>query len=263
MKREYRDGVALTYEDTGEGAPPLLFVHGWCCDHTYFAPQVEHFGARYRCVAVDLRGHGESDAPEQPYTIAGFADDLAWLCGEIGLERPVAIGHSMGGAVVLELAARFPDLAAAAVAVDSPLLPAESRREAITQFARALWEPGYRELAQRFVADNLFIPTDDPERKARIVAAMADAPQHVMASAMEQLFAWDGAAAAAAVSAPVLALDASRSLSDMARLRELCPSLVVGQTVGAGHFNHLEVPEQVNAMIARFLEVAVPAPAFA
>ena len=56
MRQLERDGVALCYEEAGEGEPPVLLVHGWCCDHTYFAPQVEHFAKRgHRVVAVDLR----------------------------------------------------------------------------------------------------------------------------------------------------------------------------------------------------------------
>jgi pimeloyl-ACP methyl ester carboxylesterase len=43
MRQLERDGVALCYEETGEGEPPVLLVHGWCCDHTYFAPQFEYF----------------------------------------------------------------------------------------------------------------------------------------------------------------------------------------------------------------------------
>src|SRR5262249_39115283 len=74
------DDTTLAYEDTGTGDPAFVFVHGWTCNHTHFAPQVEHFRRRHRTVAVDLRGHGASDAPEQEYTISGFADDVAWLC---------------------------------------------------------------------------------------------------------------------------------------------------------------------------------------
>jgi pimeloyl-ACP methyl ester carboxylesterase len=63
MRRLRRDGVALFYDEAGGGELPLVFVHGWCCDHTYFAPQFEHFRRKHRVVAVDLRGHGQSDKP--------------------------------------------------------------------------------------------------------------------------------------------------------------------------------------------------------
>ncbi len=72
----HRDGVALFYEEAGGGEPPVLLVHGIACDHTYLAPQFEHFRGGHRVVAVDLRGHGRRDAPRQEYTIEGFADDL-------------------------------------------------------------------------------------------------------------------------------------------------------------------------------------------
>jgi pimeloyl-ACP methyl ester carboxylesterase len=54
VRRLERNGVALYYEEAGEGVPPVLLVHGWCCDHTYLAPQFEHFARRgHRVVAVD------------------------------------------------------------------------------------------------------------------------------------------------------------------------------------------------------------------
>ena len=70
--------------------------------------QIEAFAPKHRIIAVDLRGHGESDKPDQDYDIAGFADDMAWLIREIGLDRPVLIGHSMGGVTTLNLAAQAP-----------------------------------------------------------------------------------------------------------------------------------------------------------
>ena len=53
MQKVSRGGVALAYEERGQGSPPILFVHGWSCDHRYFAPQVEQFSQRHRTVAVD------------------------------------------------------------------------------------------------------------------------------------------------------------------------------------------------------------------
>ena len=76
-----RDGVALFFEEAKGAKRPILLVHGWWCDHSFFAPQFEHFArAGHRVVTVDLRGHGESDKPHESYTMQRFADDLAFLC---------------------------------------------------------------------------------------------------------------------------------------------------------------------------------------
>ena len=256
-----RDGVKLFYEEAGVGEPPILLVHGWTCDHTFFEPQFGHFSTDHRVVAVDLRGHGQSDKPEQDYTPGAFADDLAWLCGELGLRKPVVIGHSMGGVIALELAARHPELPAAVVLLEAPIVVPPDRRALAEQLTPALRSPGYREVQRGFVEGALFAPTDNPLRKARIVEAMCTAPQHVLASAYEQMFTWDGAAAAQACRVPVLNLSTARTPNDNARLTELCPQVVHGQTVGTGHFHQLEAPDQVNAMIDRFLTVGVPRPA--
>ena len=70
-------GKRLAFEDGGVGEPPFVFVHGWTCVRSSFAPQTEHFAQRRRVVSVDLRGHGESDKPAGSYPIAAYADDVA------------------------------------------------------------------------------------------------------------------------------------------------------------------------------------------
>jgi pimeloyl-ACP methyl ester carboxylesterase len=92
-----KEGVTLAYQDINPDLPPMLFVHGWGCDHTALAPQAEFFRHSHRVVSIDLRGHGKSDAPDQDYTMAAFAHDLVWLCTELALTNPVVVGHSMGG----------------------------------------------------------------------------------------------------------------------------------------------------------------------
>jgi len=252
-----RDGVALRYELADGERPPIVLIHGWCCDHTFFAPQFEQFASLgHAVVAVDLRGHGTSDKPRQPYSMQVFSDDLAWLAGQIGLSKPIVIGHSMGGVVAFDLAVRHPDLACAIVMIDSPVTRPEAARARMPAFLQTLEEGDYRAAISAYVEQALFLPTDAPDRRAAILARMLHTERHVMAAAFKGLYDFDPNEAAGRTLAPSLYIAANaRPLSDMPRLFALAPQTRFGQTVGSGHFCPLEVPDQVNAMIGRFLEI--------
>ena len=252
-----RDGVNLAYDEAGSGAPPLLLVHGWTHDRGYLQPQLDYFSPRHRVVAVDLRGHGESDKPKQTYSIRSFADDLAWLIREVVLYRPVVVAHSMGGAIGLDLAGRYPDLTSAAVLLDPAIFIPASVQEALAPTTAGLRSADYRRVQQELVATISFLPTDDPSRKAQIIEAMSSSPQHVMAGCWEAMLNYDAAPAAAACSVPILCILAAHPIADVAQFHAACPQLITGQTVGAGHYHQLEVPEQINAMIARFIATSV------
>jgi pimeloyl-ACP methyl ester carboxylesterase len=261
MRQLDRDGVALYYEEAGEGEPPVLLVHGWCCDHTYFAPQVEHFVERgHRVVAVDLRGHGKSEKPHQRYAMQDFADDLAWLCQRLEFTKPVVVGHSMGGIVAFDLAARYPHLPSAVAMLDAAVVLPSAARAAIPGLLEELRDPDYRNVLREYASRALFIPTDDEQREERILQSMSSTPQHVVVSAFEGLRDYDPTEAAGGLAVPgvYIAADELQPRSDMTRFHEMFSDIQYGKTVGSGHFCQLEVPEQVNAMIERFLVVTLP-----
>jgi pimeloyl-ACP methyl ester carboxylesterase len=261
MRRLDRDGVALCYEEAGEGEPPVLLVHGWCCDHTYFAPQFEHFAERgHRVVAVDLRGHGKSDKPHQRYAMQDFADDLAWMCQRLELTKPVVVGHSMGGIVAFDLAARYPHLPSAVVMLDAAVVLPSAARAAIPGLLEELRGLDYRNVLREYASRALFIPTDYEQRKERILQSMSSTPQHVVVSAFEGLRDYDPTEAAGGLAVPgvYIAADELQPRSDMTRFHKMFSDIQYGKTVGSGHFCQLEVPEQVNAMIERFLAVTLP-----
>lgn len=258
MRSLDRDGVRLCHAETSGKGPAVILVHGWCCDHSYFAPQREHFARRgHRVVAVDLRGHGASDRPVQPYPMQGFADDVAWLARRLGIGKAIVLGHSMGGIVAYDLAGRYPDLVSAVVMIDAAVVRPAASRNAITGLIEQLKLPDYGGVISRYVDAALMLPSDDPGRRRTILADMARATQHVAVAAMEGLRDFDPDPLEGAIVAPSLyiAADEMPPRSDIARLRELVPQLIFGQTVGSGHFCQLEVPDQVNAMIDRFLAI--------
>jgi pimeloyl-ACP methyl ester carboxylesterase len=178
-----RQGIRLAYEDQGVGKPAFIFVHGWACDRSAFAPQAAHFARRHRVVSVDLRGHGESDKPQGPYPILTHAEDLAYIIEHLALGKVVAVGHSMGGLTVLQLAAAYPDHVAAIVMVDPAPFVRPPELRARSEAMLAAMEAGDQEPQRQFIA-NMFLPISDRRLVEDVLAMMLAAPSHIAVSAM-------------------------------------------------------------------------------
>jgi pimeloyl-ACP methyl ester carboxylesterase len=236
------DGIA--YDAAGSGDPPLVFVHGWCCDRTYFAPQFQHFAARHAVIALDLRGHGQSRGTGG--TTEAFADDVLAVAAPLPTP-PVVVGHSMGALVALTCAAR-PRAVRAAVLVDpAPILDGRGK----AYFARSLPDVASDHDGSwraRFAA-RLFRPADSV-RRDETVARLSAAPLATAVAGWRAIADFDAAAVLPRVHVPVLVITAGEPEAGLA---ERIPDLTLGRTVGAGHFVQLEVPDQVNGMIERFL----------
>lgn len=256
MARLVRDSVALVYDEAGGGSPPLVFVHGAACNRRFWDPQVRRFAVAHRVIAVDLRGHGESDAPMQPYAMRVFTDDLAWMCTQLGIEKPVVVGHSLGGMIALDFASAYPDDVGAAVLIDSLLLPSGDRPEVVRDLVKGL-RGNDPDSALRGYFARLFGRDDDPALKSWIIDQAVKTRSHVTSSIWEEsLVSWDDETALRSCRVPLLYLDAGTPNADLERAVELCPDLRIGRTIGCGHFSPLMAPDQVNAMLERFLSIA-------
>lgn len=109
----------LHWGESGRRGAPFVLVHGLASNaRLWDGVGAALAAAGHRAVAVDLRGHGRSDKPDDGYDMATVADDVAALIAALDLRRPVIVGQSWGANVVVEVAARHPDVAAAVVCVD-------------------------------------------------------------------------------------------------------------------------------------------------
>ncbi len=252
-----REGTTLAYEDAGEGKPALVLVHGVACHRAFMALQAEFLRASHRVITVDLRGHGDSDAPRQRYSIGALADDVGWMCERLDVAPAVVVGHSLGGLVALELAAARADLALAAVLIDSVLLAEEGREHAVAGLVAGLRGPDPDGVLRDYFR-SFFGPHDDPALCDWILEQAIRTPAHVTSSIWEEsLRSWDDAGALERCRVPLLYLDAGTPNADLERAVRVNPSVVLGRTVGTGHFSQLVCPQQVNAMLERFLAVGL------
>ena len=100
------DHVQLFYDDRGSGKPVIL-IHGLTANHSHFRKQIPSLGRRFRVIAPDLRGHGDSDRPRDGLTIPRLALDLRGLVTHLGLDAVTLVGWSMGGHVIFEYIRHF------------------------------------------------------------------------------------------------------------------------------------------------------------
>ncbi len=103
MQRAALSTVELAYTDRGTG-PPVLLVHGFPLDHTMWSSQIDALAERWRVIAPDLRGFGQSPLgnadPPAGISMERYADDLAELLDVLGIRQPIVLaGFSMGGYV--------------------------------------------------------------------------------------------------------------------------------------------------------------------
>jgi pimeloyl-ACP methyl ester carboxylesterase len=250
-----RDGVKLAYDTAGRGAPAIVLVHGWAGDRSYFAPQFEHFASRHAVVALDLRGHGDSDRPQPGsgvYEFGALCDDVLAVSAAAGCDRPVVVGHSMGGLVALAGAARAGAVRAAVMIDPAPIVNANIKAylgqaaDAVEADDDGSWRAGF--------VSGMFLPTDTA-RRDEIISGMTTQPPAIAAALVRAMARFDGASALGAVEVPLLSIGSAVPNDIAADLRRACPTITIGQTVGSGHFNQLEVPDQVHAMIERFLSI--------
>lgn len=113
------NGAELHVEDTGGGGPVLLFVHGLLWSGRMFAPQIAALRGSFRCVAIDLRGQGQSELSRRGYGMDALAADVAAVIEQLALAPVHYAGLSMGGFIGLRLAARRPELIRSLTLIDT------------------------------------------------------------------------------------------------------------------------------------------------
>jgi pimeloyl-ACP methyl ester carboxylesterase len=245
------DGASLVYDDAGSGAPPLLLVHGWAGNRSNLGPQMAHFAGRHRVVAVDRRGHGQSDAPEQEYTVEGAADDLAVLCRELGLARAVVVQHSFDR-LAYDFAARYPNLVLAIAVLDGPTLPGEAAEAAFREFLVGLESDHWQAAIRGYAEQAVFPPGMPRDAKEAALAELLRTPRHVLVSSWRHFVEYPTEETLARVRCPFLFV-AGAFPADLNRLRGICPQVSVEEVRNAGHFIQLTAPDVVNGLLEDFV----------
>ena len=101
------DGLSVAYIEQGEG-PDLLLLHGWGARAETYRLLIDHLAQKYRVIAPDLPGFGDSEEPKTAFSVDDFADFVLHFCAAVGVTDPVVMGHSNGGRILIKLLSRTP-----------------------------------------------------------------------------------------------------------------------------------------------------------
>ncbi len=106
--------INIYYEIYGRGQP-LVLIHGFSIDHLVWQGIVAKYAEKYQVITLDLRGSGQTDCPDIPYTVEMMADDVIGLCDVLELDNVHFMGSSMGGAILQTIALKYPQRVCTAV----------------------------------------------------------------------------------------------------------------------------------------------------
>lgn len=236
--------IVSTVQGSGK---TIIFVHGWTCDKSSWDGQVAAFDDDYRVVTLDLPGHGKSDSPAQAdFSMELFAQAVEAVRAEVGADRVVLVGHSMGGAVIRQYALDHPEHVAGLVAVDGPL-----DMRVFKDF------PGFGPVTVEMrtgMINGMFVPATSPELREKILATMLGTSEVTAAGAMAAMMDPKNQSDAR-IMAPSLSVWAGNSnFPNPDATKEMVPDWAQEKFDGTGHFLMMEQPERFNASLKTFLE---------
>jgi pimeloyl-ACP methyl ester carboxylesterase len=251
------DGVSIAYEVRGKGKPALVFVHGWCCDRSYWKAQLPHFADKYKVVAIDLAGHGESGLDRKEWTIGAFGQDVAAVVGKLDLEQVVLVGHSMGGSVILEASRLIPDRVIGLVGVDT----LNDFEQKISQRQMEKWLSAYNsnfdETFKKFAPNWFFTDDSDPMLVDRIVTDMSSTLPAIGIGVLEGSFNFQNNEIIRVLEdlkVPITCINSDMSPTNVESNQRYAPSFKVKLTPGVGHFNMIEAPEEFNRLLEETIQ---------
>jgi pimeloyl-ACP methyl ester carboxylesterase len=129
------NGLRMYYELYGEGSPLMLLHGGMLTIDLNFAGLIPTLAAKHLVIGVEMQGHGRTADIDRPVTPAALAQDVVGVLDHLGIERTHVLGHSMGGAVTLELAVNHPQRVQSIVPISASVRP-DGMHEDLTDPAR-------------------------------------------------------------------------------------------------------------------------------
>ncbi len=242
-----RDGGGEEHPD----ALPVLFLHSLAGNGGQWALQLDHLRRRRRAVALDFRGHGDSDpADDGDYSIPALASDVAAVADQLDLRRFILAGHSLGSAAAIEYASRHPERVAGLLLVDPNGDQSRVPDREMQPFLDSLRSDPLGELDSYF---RQLVVGGDPDASRWVLEDLRLTHEDAVVGGIEGSIEYKPLPALERYKGPKLSI-----ISDMNRLpyslHNLVPDLPVQMMTGTGHWVMMDRPAAFNRLLDEFVE---------
>jgi pimeloyl-ACP methyl ester carboxylesterase len=253
------NGITVGYDDRGTGLP-IVFLHAFPLNRTMWAQQQAALRQRFRTISIDLRGHGESDAPFWRYSLEQYALDVKEVLARLGIARAVFVGLSMGGYLEFTLYRLYPELILGLVFADTR---AEADKPEQTQWRFNLAQQTGAIGPAAVIADmlpKLLAPKTyerDPDLVERVRSIQAAAPvPGIIGDLMAMAERPDSTDLLPSITIPTLVIvgrdDVLTAPADAERIAKGIPGAKLVIIPDAGHLSNMEQPDLFNRAVGEF-----------
>lgn len=256
----------IAYIDQGQGVPVLL-LHGLGSSLLDWQPQIEHLARYCRVLALDVRGHGQSEPLRAPSSMSALAGDVAAFIQALDIEPCILVGISMGGMLTFQLLAEQPALVRAAVVINSApsfLVDNWQTRAQVwlrLSLIRLFGLPGLA----RMLAAKLFPKPEQQALRDLVALRIAGNDRTSYLNAMRTIPGWSSLPAVTRVDTPLLVVSGDRDYTPLAYKRAYVAQLRNARLEvieDSGHATPLDQPERLNRLLDEFIaahSAALPA----
>ena len=258
--------VKLYYEEMGSGPETIVFSHGLLWSHKMFRAQMEHLSDRYRVLAYDHRGQGQSEVTPDGYDMDTLTDDALALLDELGVARCHFAGLSMGGFVAMRMAIRHPERLQSLILLETSAQaePQENvpRYRMLNGIVKLFGAGAVKRPVLKIMFGQSFLQDEQRQDLRQKWTRELTANKRSVTRAVNGVINRDAVPAEqlATISCPTLVVVGEEDVATVPEKSEYMARHIPGAELvripRAGHTSTVEEPELINQVLDRFLRQA-------
>ena len=254
------DGVKISFDQQGKGEPTLIFVHGWGNNRSVWDAQMAHFSEKYRVIAVDLPGFGESGYNRSNWTTASFGEDVAAVIRKLNLKKVVLIGFCSGAYNIIETAKIAPENIIGMVLVDIfQNVEMKYSPEMLAYMDSVMWDVVTNPTDEKLVGGGFYKknPEASYERVLSMLSGHKNTSKIGWKESLYDLLRWhneDRIESLKKIQVPITSINSDMEPTNVEAFKKYVPSIQVKIVPDAAHLVMWDNPEEFNRLLEESIQ---------